>query len=430
MDSPLKYFAELRDPRVERTREHLLEEILLIAIAAILSGANGWNEIEDYADSKLEWFQSFLTLPGGIPSHDTFHRVFSALDPEELEKGFVAWVTSIAKLTAGEVVAIDGKTLRGTCEPGKKAIVHLVSAWAESNNLVLAQRRVDEKSNEVTAIPKLLEALELSGTVVTIDAMGCQKSIAGKITAKKADYILAVKKNQGQLHEEVQDSFRMLSCDAVAEEIDGGHGRVERRTCSVIADLSLIEKASEWASLQGVVRIAAERYHKATGQTETETRYYITSLEPDAARLNRAIRQHWGIENKLHWVLDVGFGEDLDRKRAGHAAQNFSVLNRIALNLLKQDKTSKRGIHGKRLKAGWDNDYLLQLLRLRCVCPGIKGVCQERAWQPVIIYVHIVHIAMKGKITQTTSGARTKGKTDFKRLREMRDADIDDSDID
>src|SRR5664280_1680168 len=312
MDSPLKYFAELRDPRVERTREHLLEEILLITIAAILSGANGWNEIEDYADSKLEWFKSFLTLPGGIPSHDTFNRVFSALDAEELEKGFVAWVSAIA---------------------------------------------------EITAIPKLLEALELSGTVVTIDAMGCQKSIASKIAAKKADYILAVKKNQGQLHEEVQDSFRMLACDAVAEEIDCGHGRVERRTCSVIADLSLIEKASEWASLQGVVRIEAERYHKATGKTETETRYYITSLKPDAARLNRAIRQHWGIENKLHWVLDVGFGEDLDRKRAGHAAQNFSVLNRIALNLLKQDTTSKRGIHGKRLKAGWDNDYLLQLLR-------------------------------------------------------------------
>jgi predicted transposase YbfD/YdcC len=363
MESPLKYFAELRDPRVKRTREHLLEEILLITIAAILSGANGWNEIEDYADSKIEWFKSFLKLPGGIPSHDTFNRVFSALDPEELEKGFVAWVSSIAKLTAGEVVAIDGKALRGTCELGKKSIVHMVSAWADTNSLVLAQRRVDEKSNEITAIPKLLDVLELSGTVVTIDAMGCQKSIAEKITAKKADYILAVKKNQGQLHEEVEDSFRMLSSHAVDEEIDCGHGRVERRTCSVLADLSLVEKAAEWASLQGLVRIEAERYHKATRKTETETRYYITSLKPDAARLNRAIRQHWGIENKLHWVLDVGFGEDLDRKRAGHAAQNFSVLNRIALNLLKQDKTSKRGVHGKRLKAGWDNDYLLQLLR-------------------------------------------------------------------
>src|SRR5665213_1549458 len=199
MESPLKYFADLRDPRVERTREHLLEEIVLMAIAAILSGANGWNEIEAYARCKREWLKSFLTLPGGIPSHDTFNRVFSALDPEELEKGFVAWVSSIAKLTAGEVVAIDGKALRGTREPGSKAIVHMVSAWAEGNGLVLAQRKVDEKSNEITAIPKLLDALELGGTVVTIDAMGCQRSIAAKIVAKKADYVLAVKENQGSL---------------------------------------------------------------------------------------------------------------------------------------------------------------------------------------------------------------------------------------
>ena len=367
MDSPLKHVADLRDPRVERTREHLLEEILLITIAAVLSGANGWNEIEDYAHSKHAWFKSFLTLPSGIPSHDTFNRVFSALDPEELEKGFVAWVSSIAKLTAGEVVAIDGKTLRGASEPSKKgpdkkAIVHMVSAWANTNCLVLGQRKVDEKSNEITAIPKLLDALELSGTVVTIDAMGCQRAIAEKIVSKQADYILAVKENQGHLLEEIKDSFQMLTADAVVEEIDYGHGRIEQRRCSVIADLSLIEKASEWASLQGIVRIQSERFHKATGKTEREIRYYITSLEADAERLNRAIRQHWGIENKLHWILDVGFGEDLDRKRAGHAAQNFSVLNRIALNLLKQDKTSKRGIHGKRLKAGWDNDYLLHLL--------------------------------------------------------------------
>ena len=363
MDSPLRYFAELRDPRVERTREHLLEEILLIAIAAILSGANGWNEIEDYGHCKREWLQSFLKLPGGIPSHDTFNRVFSALDPEELEKGFVAWVSSIARLTAGEVVAIDGKALRGTSEPGKKAIVHMVSAWANSNGLVLAQRKVDQKSNEITAIPKLLDALELSGTVVTIDAMGCQRSIAEKIVEKNADYILAVKENQGNLLADIRDSFRMLASDAVAEEIDCGHGRVEQRTCSVIADLSLVEKAAEWVSLQGLVRIDSERYHKATGKTERETRFYITSLKPDATQLNRSIRQHWGIENKLHWVLDVGFGEDLDRKRTGHAAQNYSVLNRIALNLLKQEKTCKLGIKSKRLKAGWDNDYLLHLLR-------------------------------------------------------------------
>lgn len=362
MDNPMQYFAELRDPRVERNREHVLEEILLIAIAAVLSGAESWNDMEDYGHAKLDWLKSFLVLPSGIPSHDTFNRVFAALDPEQLEKGFVGWVSSIAKLTAGEVVAIDGKALCGTREPGQKAIVHMVSAWANSNNLVLAQRKVDEKSNEITAIPKLLDALALQGTVVTIDAMGCQRTIAEQIVTKKADYILAVKENQGHLLEEIKDSFRMLAAHSVDEEIDCGHGRVERRTCSVIADTSLVEKAAEWASLQGLVRIQAERYHKISGKTEREIRYYITSLKPDATRLNSAIRQHWGIENKLHWVLDVGFGEDASRKRAGHAAQNFSILNRIALNLLKQDKSSKRGIKGKRLKAGWDHAYLLKLL--------------------------------------------------------------------
>ena len=238
----------------------------------------------------------------------------------------------------------------------------MVSAWASANHLVLGQRKVGEKSNEITAIPKLLAALELGGTVVTIDAMGCQRSIAERIVAKKADYILAVKENQGCLLEEIKDSFQSLAADAVAEEIDCGHGRVERRRCSVIADTSLVEKAAEWASLQGLVRIEAERYHKATGKTEREIRYYITSLKPDAARLNSAIRQHWGIENKLHWVLDVGFGEDLDRKRAGNSAQNFPVINRIALNLLRQDKTCNLGTKGKRLQAGWDNDYMLLLL--------------------------------------------------------------------
>lgn len=362
MENPLKYFAELKDPRVERTREHLLEEILLIAIAAILSGANGWNEIENYGKAKREWLKSFLTLPGGIPSHDTFNRVFAALEPGELEKGFAAWVASIARLTAGEVVAIDGKTLRGSRKTGSKRIVHMVSAWANTNNLVLGQCKVDDKSNEITAIPRLLEALALSGTVVTIDAIGCQKSIANQIVAKSADYVLAVKENQPHLLADIKDSFQMLPADTVAEQIDCGHGRVERRTCSVLGDLSLLDAPSQWVALQGLVRIQAERYHKATGKSERETRYYITSLKPEATRLNAAIRQHWGIENKLHWVLDVGFGEDLSRKRAGHAAQNYSILNRIALNLLKQDKTCQLGIHGKRLQAAWDHAYLLKLL--------------------------------------------------------------------
>jgi len=362
MDNPLKYFSELTDPRVERNREHLLEEILLIAIAAVLSGAESWNDIADYGEDKQDWLKTFLSLPSGIPSHDTFNRVFAALDPEQMEKGFMAWVSSIAKLTAGEVVAIDGKTLCGTREQGKRQLVHMVSAWAEGNGLVLGQRKVDEKSNEITAIPKLLEALELAGTVVTLDAMGCQREIASLIIEKKAEYVLAVKGNQGLLAEQVRDSFLLLNSDSVSEEIDCGHGRVEQRKCSVIADLSIIDKAAEWVSLKGLVRIESERYHKATGKIEREIRYYITSLKPDAARLNSVIRQHWGIENKLHWVLDVGFGEDLDRKRAGHAAHNFSLINRIALNLLKQETSFKRGIRSKRLKAARNHPYLLKLL--------------------------------------------------------------------
>jgi predicted transposase YbfD/YdcC len=362
MESPLEYFSRLTDPRVKRTREHLLEEILLIAIAAVLSGAESWNDIADYGESKQDWLKSFLALPGGIPSHDTFNRVFSALDPEEFEQGFAAWVAAIAKLTTGEVVAIDGKTLCGTRTGGKKQLVHMVSAWAGANNLVLGQRKVDDKSNEITAIPKLLDALELSGTVVTIDAMGCQREIAAKIVAKQADYILAVKENQPSLLADVKDSFQMLTADAVAEEIDCGHGRVETRRCTVLGDLTLLDRPADWTGLHSLVRIEAERFHKASGKIEHETRYYIASLAPDAARINALVRQHWGIENKLHWVLDVAFGEDASRKRAGNAAQNFSLLNRIALNMLKQEKTLKRGIKGKRLKAAWDHPYLLRLL--------------------------------------------------------------------
>jgi len=224
-------------------------------MAAVLSGAESWNDIADYGEDKREWLKTFLTLPSGIPSHDTFNRVFAALDPEEMEQGFVTWVSSIAKLTAGEVVAFDGKTLSGTREAGKKALVHMVSAWASANNLVLAQHKVDEKSNEITAIPKLLNALELTGTVVTVDAMGCQRKIASLIVAKKADYVLAVKDNQGLLAEQVRESLLLLTSDAVSEEIDCGHGRVEQRRCSMIADLSMVEKAAEWASLRGLVRL-------------------------------------------------------------------------------------------------------------------------------------------------------------------------------
>jgi len=362
MSSPLHYFAELTDPRVERTRRHVLGDIVFIAIAAILCGAGSWDEMERFGKAKRSWLKSFLQLPHGIPSHDTFNRVFQALSPEELEKSFLGWVSSVTQHTQGEVVAIDGKALRGSRTTDGKSIVHMVSAWASANSLVLGQRKTDAKSNEITAIPELLRSLELVGATVTIDAIGCQKNIAEQIVKQKADYVLAVKENQPTLLADIKDSFQMLAADAVDEQIDCGHGRVETRRCSVVADLSLLDNASAWPSLGAIVRIQAGRFHKATGKQEQETRYYITSLTPDATRLNTAIRQHWGIENKLHWVLDVAFGEDLSRKRAGNAAQNFSLLNRFALNLLRQDKSSKLGVHGKRLAAAWDHDYLIALL--------------------------------------------------------------------
>jgi predicted transposase YbfD/YdcC len=290
-------------------------------------------------------------------------RVFQALDPAELEKQFLDCVNAIARRTQGEVVAIDGKSLRGTGTGDGKSLVHMVSAWASANNLVLGQRKTDAKSNEITAIPELLRALELSGTTVTIDAMGCQKNIAAQIVQQQANYILAVKENQPSLLADIKDSFQMLAADAVDEQIDCGHGRVETRRCAVLTDqLSLMDNTENWAGLRSIVRIQATRHHKATGKQEQETRYYISSLQPDAARLNTSIRQHWGIENKLHWALDVAFGEDASRKRAGNAAQNFSLLNRIALNLIRKDKSTKGSIRSKRLQAAWNDAFLWQLL--------------------------------------------------------------------
>jgi predicted transposase YbfD/YdcC len=362
MESPLQFFAGLKDPRVERTKDHLLEDIIMITIAAVICGAESWYDIEEFGQQKEAWLKKFLKLPNGIPTHDTFNRFFAALEPKELGQCFLEWTQSVVRLTKGEVIGIDGKTLRGSYDQGSKSMVHMVSAWASTNNLVLAQQKVEDKSNEITAIPALLEVLALSGCIVTIDAMGCQKEIASAIVDKKADYILAVKGNQGQLHGQVQESFRFMNSSSVNQQTDLGHGRVEKRTCSVITDLSLIEQQQQWKGLQSLIRIQAERYIKATQETQQETRYYISSLKIDATPFNQNIRDHWKVENSLHWVLDVAFHEDQSQKRAGYAAQNFSVINRIALNLLKNDTHSKRSVKGKRLVAGWNTEYLQQVL--------------------------------------------------------------------
>jgi predicted transposase YbfD/YdcC len=359
----LSYFASMQDPRVERTRHHLLEDIIFITIAGVICTAETWNDIEDFGNAKYTWLKTFLLLPNGIPSHDTFNRFFAALDSRAFEKCFVDWVNSVAKITHGEVVSIDGKTIRGSRGKGAKSAIHMVSAWANINQLVLGQYKVDQKSNEKTAIPALLEVLALKGCIITIDAMGCQTNIAQAILEKGADYILAVKDNQQELHQNIQDSFRFIKPTLSHQFIDADHGRVETRTCTVLDDLSMIEQADKWNGLQSIVKIESERYIKSTGNTENETRYYITSLKADAEKTGKSIRSHWGVENSLHWTLDVAFGEDHSRKRAGNAAENYSIVLRIALNLIKNEKSSNRGIKGKRLKAGWDNDYLLLILK-------------------------------------------------------------------
>lgn len=364
MENPLQFFAGMQDPRVERTKDHLLIDIIFITIASVICGAESWYDVEAFGEAKHEWLKKFLKLPNGIPTHDTFNRVFACLDSGELGQCFLNWTQSVSRLTEGEVISLDGKTLRGSRDKGSKSIVHMVSAWASVNNIVLGQQKVDSKSNEITAIPALLEVLALKGCIVTIDAMGCQKTIASAIVDKEADYILALKGNQGELHEQVQESFRFMNTNSVSEETDWGHGRIEKRQCSVINDLSMIEQKDQWKGLRSIIKIEAERFIKSTGETERETRYYISSMPGDAQQLNRNIRDHWKIENSLHWVLDVAFNEDQSRKRAGHAAENFSVINRIALNLLKNETSTKQGVKGKRLKAGWDIEYLEKVLKI------------------------------------------------------------------
>lgn len=358
--SVLSYFSGMKDPRVERTRRHVFDDIIFISIAAVLSGVESWNEMEQYGTIKKEWLDSFLELPNGIPSHDTFNRFFAALDADEFEKCFLSWVRDIRQRTHGEVVSIDGKTIRGSRKSGCKSATHIVSAWADSNELVLGQIKVDDKSNEITAIPKLLDVLLLEGCIVTIDAMGCQKKIAKKIVQRKADYILAVKDNQRELYEDIQDSFRVLPGTDFFEDIDYGHGRIETRKCTIINDLSLVENAEKWVGMASIVKIERERYFKATGIKENETSYYISTLQSSEIIAN-GVRKHWGIENKVHWVLDVAFNEDHSRKRAGNSAKNFSNIYRIALNLLKKDDT-KIGVKGKRKMAGWSNEFVLKLI--------------------------------------------------------------------
>jgi len=358
------FFSNLTEPRESNKRHHLID-IITIALCAVICSADTWEEVEEFGHAKHDWFKTFLELPHGIPSPDTFARVFACLDPGEFREAFLRWVEAIQKITRGQIVAIDGKTVRHSFDRNTSPI-HMVSAWAYGNGMVLGQVKTNEKSNEITAIPELLKVLELEGCIVTIDAMGCQKTIANKIIEKKADYVLGLKGNQGNLHADVElffqdclsSGFTDISYD-YSETVDGDHGRIETRRYWTTSDINWLADKELWKNLHTIVMVQRER--RLDARVSMETSYYISSLRSDAKEIATAVRGHWSIENSLHWVLDIAFREDESRIRKGHAPENFAILRHMALNLLKKEP-SRKSIRRKRLRAGWDRDYLVRVL--------------------------------------------------------------------
>ena len=362
--------GEIKDPRVERTKLHRLKDILIIAVCATICGADNWEEMAEFGESKRELFATFLELENGIPAHDTFRRVFILLDNIELKTLFAEWISSAVSLSKGSLVNIDGKNLCGSREPvkGKKAL-NVVSAWASEQSVVLGQVRCEEKSNEITAIPELLKILDLADCIVTIDAIGCQREIVKEIVEKQADYVISLKGNQGNLHRDIKDyldwaermGFTEISYD-YHSTLEKDHGRIEERRCWVTEEIGWLEGKEEWKNLKSVIMVEAVR--EVIGKEKTvERRYFISSLAANAEEALRSVRGHWAIENGLHWCLDIGFREDDCRVREAKSAENLATLRHIGINLLKQEKSCKRGIEGKRKKAGWDESYLLKVLQ-------------------------------------------------------------------
>jgi predicted transposase YbfD/YdcC len=367
-----EHFSKIEDPRMERKKLHPLLNVIVIAICGVVCGAENWVDIELFGNMKKEWLTKYLDLKNGIPSHDTFGRVFRRMKSEAFEDSFLSWVKAISEITQGQVIAIDGKELRRSMDGtlGTRAI-HMVSAWASDNRLVLVQQKVNEKSNEISAIPQLLEMLEIAGCIVTIDAMGCQKEIAEKIIAQQGDYALAVKENQGHLYEDIEHVCQlylrhekpMEYFQDYAKTVEKGHDRIEIRECWTlpIAFLgSFIRNLGDWAGVKTVLMIRRER--RLSSKTQIFTRYYISSTDAKAERFLKVIRDHWGIENSVHWVLDMVFNEDQSRLHKDNGAANLAIIRHIALNLLRREKTAKGGIQAKRLQAGWDENYLFKVL--------------------------------------------------------------------
>lgn len=364
--SLVEHFRDLPDPRMVNKCDHLLIDIVMIAICATIANADGWDDIALFAEGKKDWLKRWLSLPKGIPSADTFRRVFEHLDAQAFRERFVGWVQGVFHQTDGQVIAIDGKTLRGTCDRQGKSSLHLVSAWATANSLSLAQVQVGEKANEIVAIPELLELLMLKGCIVTLDAIGCQKGIVQHLRAKQADYAITVKGNHPKLHGHLKAAFAAADdlgfpheSPGYCETEDAQHGRLEKRQCWVLADQEA--QALGWQDCQTLVRIQRTT-QRGNGKTSQETHYYISNLPPLASLLLASIRAHWGIENSCHWVLDVVFKEDASRTRTRNADDNLALLRKIALNLIRQHP-AKGSLKGKRYSAALNEDFLLQVMQ-------------------------------------------------------------------
>lgn len=368
--SLVTFFLGVEDPRLQRGRRHLLLDIMVIAVCAVVCGSRGWSEIEEWAEGNEPWLRTFLKLPHGIPSADTFARVFSIMDAKRFEQCFSDWAQAVNRFCGGKLIAIDGKTLRRSFNTAaKKSAIHLVSAWSVENQVVLAQVKVDNKSNEITAIPKLLDMLSLKGTTVTFDAMGAQTDIALKIADKGGDYVFSLKGNQGTIHRDVRDFFETARHNQFQdlnhdkwEITEKGHGRIEERFYLHSNEVNWIDDKGKWKNLKSIGLVDAKR--TIAEKTSEETRYFLSSLPQDAEKFAHAVRGHWGIENGLHWCLDVVMQEDQSRIRIKNAAENFAVLRRIAINLLKKMSHRKKraSMASKARLCNWDHDYLLNVI--------------------------------------------------------------------
>lgn len=364
--NPLAYFKDLPDPRKDNPNKlYSVDLIIFLTLSAVISGADSWTEVEEFGWEKKEWLKKFVEISEDrIPSHDTIGDFFSRVKAKDFASCFLSWTSSLTNTLEDVIVSVDGKTLRSSYDKGiGKRAIHMISAWAGSTRLVLAQNKVDDKTNEITAIPDLLSLLELKGAIVTIDAMGCQKEIAAQILEQGADYLLSVKGNQGELLREIGDCFQYNTSSDRAQTEEKSHGRLETRVCRVMADLTEIDVKDQWPGLKTIIQIERTRENLSAKTKTSETMYYISSRQMPAGKALESVRSHWGIENQLHYVLDVEFKEDLSRVRKGDGDQNLSIIRRIALNLLKLNK-SKGSMNIKRHKSAWSDSFREEILKI------------------------------------------------------------------